>query len=123
MFSIIVEPGFFRLAVLPGLPVAGALAARLLHAPVILVTDRRLVFARRGTAALVIDLAGLRGFRIRESALERALGFGALELLVQPAHDLGEGVFLSYVLAPLPDARGLASALAGDPDTSPGPAG
>ena len=120
MFSVIVEPGFFRLAVLPGLPVAGALAGRLLHSPVILVTDRRLVFARRRMPALVIDLPSLKDLRVRESALERALGFGAVDLLVQPAEDLGEGIYLSYVLAPLPDAQGLAAALAGSPDRAGG---
>ncbi|MBL8490993.1 MAG: PH domain-containing protein [Rhodocyclaceae bacterium] len=112
VFSAIVEPGFFRLAVLPALPLVGAHAGRMLHAPAIFVTDRRLVFARRWMPALVVGLADVKGLRVHRSTLERLFGYGTLDVLVQPPEDCGEDVFMSYALAPLPDAPALASALA-----------
>ncbi|MBL8488391.1 MAG: PH domain-containing protein [Rhodocyclaceae bacterium] len=112
VFSAIVEPGFIRLAVLPALPLVGAHAGRMLHSPAIFVTDRRLVFARRWMPALVVGMADVKGLRVRQSALERLLGYGTLDVLVQPPEDRGEGVFLSYALTPLPDAAALASVLA-----------
>lgn len=112
VFSAIVEPGFFRLAILPSLPFVGAYAGRLLHAPAILVTDRRILFARRWMPALSIGLAAVRGLRLRQSRTERLFGYGTLDVLAQPPMDRGEGVFLAYALTPLPDAAGLASAIA-----------
>jgi hypothetical protein len=110
VFSIIVEPGFIRLLSLPAIPVLGSLAAFLLHSPVIFVTDRRIVYARRLLKPLSFDLEGLEAVRVVQNRLGRLLGYGELHLLFQPPQDLGEGVFLRFTLSRLPDAASLASA-------------
>lgn len=111
VFSMIVDPGFFRLAILPLLPVLGASAGRLLHAPVVFVTDRRVVSASRWLRPRSIDLPRVRGVRVRQTALERLVGPGAVAVLVQPIEDVREGVFLCCDFAALPDPQALASAI------------
>ena len=110
VFSIIVEPGFIRMLSLPAIPVVGSLAAFLAHRPVIFVTDRRIVFARRFLKPMSLDLERLEAFRVRQNPLGRLLGYGDLLLLFRPPQDLGEGVFLRFTLSRLPDAASLGSA-------------
>lgn len=111
VFSAIVDPGFIRLASLPAFPLLGAQLGNLLHRPVIFVTDRRVVSARRGQKPLSIDIDRLRAIRLQQSTVERHLAYGTVYLLVKTAEDLGEGVFLQYELSRLPDARALAAAI------------
>ncbi len=111
-FSVIVEPGFIRLATLPALPLLGAHIAQLAHSRVIFVTDRRVVSAGRWSKPLSIKLVRLRAIRVQQSGLESRLRHGRLFLLVQPPQELGEGVFLTYELPRLADASTLGSAIA-----------
>ncbi|RLJ65173.1 PH domain-containing protein [Sulfurisoma sediminicola] len=110
-FSAVVEPGFIRLGVLPALPLVGGYAAHMVHSPAILVTDRRIVSAARWQRPLSVDLERLAAFKVQQGALERRLGYGTVFLLVQPPEDLGEGVFLSFELARIPDAESLGTAV------------
>jgi hypothetical protein len=103
VFSAIVEPGFIRLLALPALPLLGMIAGALIHSPVIFVTDRRIVYARRFAEPLAFELAKLKATRVKQTRLERLLSFGELHLLFDPPEDKGEGVFLSYTLSRLPD--------------------
>jgi len=109
VFSAIVEPGFIRLLALPAFPLVGMIAGNLIHSPAILVTDRRIVYARRFAEPLTFELAKLKATRIKQSRLERLLSFGELHLLFDPPEDKGEGVFLSYTLSRLPDPYALQS--------------
>ncbi|NPU84048.1 MAG: PH domain-containing protein [Syntrophaceae bacterium] len=111
VFSIVVEPGFIRLLSLPAFPLLGGLIASLMHAPVIFVTDRRIVFARRFLKPLSLGLERLEATQVRQNPLGRLLGYGELNLLFQPPQDLGEGIFLRFTLSKLPDAASLNSAI------------
>lgn len=113
-FSVLVEPGFIRLAILPALPLVGTLGGHWLHSPVIFVTTRRVVYAGRWLRPLSIDLARLKAVRIQQGRVERRLGYGRLLLLVTPLEDLGEDVFVRHEFARLPDAAALAAALGGE---------
>jgi hypothetical protein len=47
-FSVVIkDPGFLRLLSIPALPVLGGIAGYFLHSPVILITDHRVLSARR----------------------------------------------------------------------------
>jgi hypothetical protein len=111
VFSIIVEPGFIRLLSLPAIPLLGGVAASRLHSPVIFVTDRRIVSARRFFKPLSLGLERLKAIRVQQNRLGRLLGYGELLLLFHPPQDLGEGVFLRFTLSKLPDAASLGSAI------------
>ena len=102
VFSAIVEPGFIRLLALPAFPLVGMIAGNLIHSPVIIVTDRRIVYARRFAEPLSFELAKLKATRVKQNRLERLLSFGELHLLFDPPEDRGEGVFLSHTLSRLP---------------------
>jgi hypothetical protein len=111
-FSIVIEdPGFLRLLSIPALPVLGGIAAYVLHSPVILITDHHIVSARRFCKPLSFDLESLERMHVRQTPLERFLGYGTLLLLFPHPQNHGEGVFLSYSLEKLPDATSLASAI------------
>ena len=84
VFSIVVEPGFIQLLNLPAIPLLGGLIASLTHSPVIFVTDRRIVFARRFLKPLSLDLKRLSAIRVQQNSLERLLGYGELLLLFHP---------------------------------------
>lgn len=122
VFSAIVDPGFIRLASLPAFPLLGAELGNLIHRPVIFVTDRRVVSARRGQTPLSIDLDRLKAVGLQQRAVERLLGYGRVHLLVQPPGDLGEEVFLRYELSRLPDVRALAAAISTAAGLADGPA-
>lgn len=122
VFSAIVDPGFIRLASLPAFPLLGATLGSLIHRPVIFVTDRRVVSASRGQKPLSIDLDRLKAMGLQQRALERLLGYGSVQLLVQPPEPLGEGVFLRYKLSRIPDARALAAAISTAAGFTDGPA-
>ena len=112
VFSIIIKDlGFLRLLSLPAFPLLGSIAASLLHSPVIFVTERRIVFARRFQKPLSLDLEQLVQIRVQQNRLGRLLGYGELLLLVPHPQNRGEGVFLSYTLSKLPDVTSLSSAL------------
>jgi hypothetical protein len=111
LFSMLVEPGFIRLLSLPAFPLLGGFAGRLTLSPVIFVTDRRLVFARRFCKPLSLDLERLKAIRVQQKPLGRLLRYGNLVLLFQPLQDLGEGVFIRFKLEKLPDAVSLGSAI------------
>jgi hypothetical protein len=111
VFSLIVEPGFIRLLSLPAIPLLGGLVASLTHSPVIFVTDRRIVLARRFLKPLSLDLERLEAIRVQQNLLGRLLGYGELLLLFHPHQDLGEGVFLKFTLSKLPDAASLGLAI------------
>jgi hypothetical protein len=107
VFSAIVEPGFIRLLALPAFPLVGMCAGSVLHSPVIFVTDRRIVYARRFEKPQAFELAKLKATRVKQTRLERLLSFGELHLLFDPPEDRGEGVFLAYTLSRLPDPNAL----------------
>ncbi len=110
--SVLLEdPGFFRLASLPGFPLLGGYAAHLTLCPVIFVTDHRIIYARRWNQPLCIDFEKLRGLRIQQSPLQRVLGFGEMSLLIDPIQKPKPGVFLQFTLSRLPDAIALKSAI------------
>lgn len=111
VFSVVVERGFIRLLSLPAIPLLGGYAARLTFSPVILVTDRRVVFARRFCQPLSLGLERLKAIRVQQNRLGRLLGYGKLLLLFRPPRDLGEGVFIRFTLKKLPDAASLGSAI------------
>ena len=69
VFSAIVDPGFLRLASLPAFPLLGAELGNLIHRPVIFVTDRRVVSARRGQTPLSIDLDRLKAMGLQQRAV------------------------------------------------------
>jgi hypothetical protein len=111
-FSVMInDPGFLRLLSIPALPVIGGIAGYFLHSPVILVSDCRVVSARRFVESISFDLKMLEKIRVQQTSLERLLGYGTLHLLFPHPQDHGEGVFLSYSLEKLPDAASLASAI------------
>jgi hypothetical protein len=111
-FSVVIEdPGFLRLLSIPALPVLGGIAGYFLHSPVIFVTDRRVVSARRFCKPLSLDLEKLEKMRVQKTPLGSLLGYGTLHLLFHHLRDHGEGVFLSYSLEKLPDATSLALAI------------
>lgn len=112
VFSAVVEdPGFTRLLIIPTIPVLDGFAGYLLHTPVILVTDHRIISARRFFKPLSLDLERLEALRVQKNPIERLLGYGTLVLLFHPPRDLGEGVFLRFELKKLPDAASLGSAI------------
>jgi hypothetical protein len=74
VFAAVVEPGLISLGVLPGLPLVGGYAAHMVHAPAILVTDRRIVSAARWQRPLSIDLERLVAYMVQQGALERRRG-------------------------------------------------
>jgi hypothetical protein len=108
---VIEDPGFMRLFIIPAIPVLGGFAGYLIHSPVILVTDRRIVSARRFFKPLYLDLEKLDTLRVQQNPLGRLLGYGTLVLLLHPPQDLGEGVFLRFELKKLPDPASLGSAI------------
>jgi hypothetical protein len=111
-FSVMIEdPGFLRLLSIPALPVLGGIAGYFLHSPVILVTDHRVVSARRFLKPLSLDLEKLDKMRVQLTPLGRMLGYGTLHMLFPHPRDHREGVFLNYALEKLPDAASLASAI------------
>jgi hypothetical protein len=111
-FSVMIEdPGFLRLLSIPALPVLGGIAGYFLLSPVILVTDRRLVSARRFLKPLSLDLEKLEKMRVQQTPLGRLIGYGTLDLLFPHPRDHSEWVFLNYSLEKLPDAASLASAI------------
>ena len=110
-YSVVVEPGFIRLLSLPAIPLLGSFAAALTFSPVILVTDRRVVSARRFCEPLSLGLERLEAIRVQQTPLGRLLGYGKLLLVVQPPQDLGAGVFVRFTLTNLPDAASLGSAI------------
>jgi hypothetical protein len=105
--AMIEDPGFMRLLSIPTIPVLGGFAGYLIHSPVILVTDCRVIFANRFCKPLLIDLEKLEAMRIKQNPLGRLLGYGELHLLVHPPEDLGEGLSLQFKLEKLPDAPSL----------------
>ncbi|MDQ5987280.1 MAG: hypothetical protein CSYNP_03020 [Syntrophus sp. SKADARSKE-3] len=111
LFSVVVEPRFIRLMALPAMPLLGGFAARLMHSPVIFVTDYRIVSARRFCKPISINLDQLAAFRVRQNFLERLLGYGDILLLVHPRQYLGEGIYLKFTLSRLPDADSFNSAI------------
>jgi hypothetical protein len=112
VFSTVIEdPGFMRLLIIPAIPVLGGFAGYLIHSPVILVADHRIISARRFFKPLSLDLEKLESFRVRQNPLGRLLGYGTLVLLFHPPRDLGEGIFLRFELKKLPDAASLGSAI------------
>lgn len=111
VFSLAVEPGFIRLAILPALPLVGAYGGYVMRSPVIFVTDQRVIFAGRWLEPLAIELTRLKALRVQQNRLERLLGYGRLFMLVIPLEDLGEDVFMRHVAHRLPDAPALASAI------------
>lgn len=111
VFSAIVEPGFIRMLALPAFPLLGMMSAGFVHAPVIFVTDRRIVYARRFEEPEAFELDKLRATRVKQKRLERLLSYGELHLLFQPPEDKGEGVFLSYTFSRLPDPSALHNAV------------
>jgi len=111
-FSVLIrDPGFLRLLSIPALPVIGVFAGYFLHSPVICVTDRRVLSARRFVRPLSLDLGKLEKMRVRQTPLGRLLGYGTLDLLFPHPVERGEGVYLSYSLERLPDANSLAAAI------------
>ena len=110
-YSVVVEPGFIRLLTLPVLPCLGSAAAALTFSPVILVTDRRVVSARRFREPLSLGLERLEAIRVQQTPLGRLLGYGKLLLVAQPPRDLGKGIFVRFTLTNLPDAAALGSAI------------
>jgi hypothetical protein len=112
VFSAVIEdPGFMRLLIIPSIPLLGGFAGYLIHSPVILVTDRRIISARRFFKPLSLDLEKLEALRVQQNPLGRLLGYGTLVLLFHPPRDLGEGVFLRFELKKLPDAASLGSGI------------
>ncbi len=111
IYSLVVEPGFIRLVILPVLPFLGTFAAAVTYSPVILVTDRRIVSARRFSEPLSLGLERLVAIRVQQNLLEGVLGYGKLLLLLRPLRDLGDGVFVRIMLTRLPDAASLGSAI------------
>lgn len=111
VFSVVVEPGFIRLLAIPAFPLLGGFAGYILHSPVIFVTDRRVVFARRFSKPLLLDLEALEAMKVKQNSLGLLFGYGALHLLVRPPEDLGKGVFLQFKLEKLPHAASLESAI------------
>jgi hypothetical protein len=111
-FSVVIkDPGFMRLLSIPALPVLGGVAGYLLHFPVILVTNSRVISAGRFFKPQSLDLEKLEALRIKQNPLGRLIGYGTLVLLVHPPQDLGEGVFLRFELKNVPDAPSLSSAI------------
>jgi hypothetical protein len=111
--SVLLEdPGFFRLASLPGFPLMGSYAAHLTLSPVVFVTDHRIISARRWNQPLSIDFEKLRKIRIQQSRLQRLLGFGEMSLLIDPIQNPRPGVFVQFTLSRLPDAIALETAIA-----------
>ncbi len=111
-FSVMIEdPGFMRLLSIPAFPLLGGIAAYLLHWPVTLVTDRRVLSARRFVKPLSLDLEKLEKTLVQQTRLGHLLGYGTLHLLFPHPQDRGEGVFLNYSLEQLPDAASLAAAI------------
>lgn len=111
VFSIIVEPGFIRLLALPACPLLGGIAGRLLHTPVIFVTDRRIVFARRFLKPLSHPLEKLVEMRVRQNRLGRLLGQGDLFLFFTPPQNANRGFFQQVALLKIPDVGSLSSAI------------
>ncbi|MCE5263227.1 MAG: hypothetical protein LLG97_06810 [Deltaproteobacteria bacterium] len=112
VFSAVIEdPGFMRLLSIPALPLVGGIAAYFLHSPAILVTDHRVLSARRFVKPLSLDLENLEKTLVRQTRLGRLLGYGTLHLLFPHPPDRSEGVFLNYSLERLPDAASLAAAV------------
>ena len=112
VFSMLIkDPGFMRLLSLPAIPVLGSIAGYLLHFPVILVTNNRIISAGRFVKSLSIDLEKVETLRIEQHPLARWIGYGTLVLLVHPPQDLGEGIFLRFELKNVPDAPSLNSAI------------
>ena len=112
VFSAVIEdPGFMRLLIIPAIPVLGGFSGYLLHSPVIIVTDFRIVSASRFFKTLSLDLEKLEALKVRQNPLGRLLGYGTLVLLLHPPQDLGEGVFLRFELKKLPDPASLSSAI------------
>lgn len=109
--SVIEDPGFMRLLIIPAIPVLGGFAGYLIHSSVILVTNRRIISARRFFKSLSLDLEKLETLRVQQNPLGRLLGYGTLVLLFHPPRDLGEGVFLRFELKKLPDSTSLGSAI------------
>jgi hypothetical protein len=111
-FSVLIDDlGFLRLLSIPALPVLGGMAGYFLHSPVILVTDHRVVSARRCYKPVSLGLEDLEKMQVQQTPLERLLGYGTLHLLFPHPQYHAEGVFLSYPLEKLPDATSLASAI------------
>lgn len=111
-FSVVInDPGFLRLLSIPALPVLGGIAGYFLNSPVILITDHRIVSARRFCKPLSLYLKNLERMRVQQTPLERLLGYGTLHLLFPHPQNHGEGAFLIYSLEKLPDATSLASAI------------
>lgn len=111
-FSAVIEdPGFMRLLSIPAIPALGGFAGYLIGSPVVFVTDRRVLSARRFLKPLSLDLGNLHALDVRQNPLEHLLGYGTLVLLLRPARDLGEGAFLRYELKNLPDAAALRSVI------------
>jgi hypothetical protein len=112
VFSLVIkDPEFMRLLTIPAIPVLGGVAGYLVHFPVILVTNSRVISASRFSKPLSLDLEKLEALRIKRNRLGRLIGHGTLVLLVQPPRDLGEGVFLRFELKKVPDAPSLSSAI------------
>jgi len=111
-FSVVIkDPGFLRLLSIPALPVLGGIAGYFLHSPVIIITDHRVVSARRFCKPLSLNLENLERMRVQQTPLERLLGYGTLHLLFPHPQNYGEGAFLIYSLEKLPGATSLASAI------------
>ena len=100
-----------RLLIIPAIPILGGSAGYLIHSPVILVTDQRIISARRFFKPLSLDLEKLEGLWVQQNPLGRLLGYGTLVLLFHPPRDLGEGVLLRFKLKKLPNAASLSSAI------------
>jgi hypothetical protein len=107
--AMIEDPGFMRLLSIPTIPVLGGFAGYLIHSPVILVTDRRVIFANRFCKPLLIDLEKLEAMRIKQNPLGRLIGYGANHLLAHRPEDLGQGVSLLFKLENIPDAASVVS--------------
>lgn len=111
IFSLIVEPGFIRLGILPALPLIGAHFGSMLIRPVIMVTNRRVISAARGQRPLSVELGRASVVRVSQKKLERIFGYGDVYLLAPHPAAVGPITYVGQVLEMVADAHGLAAAV------------
>ncbi len=110
--SVVIEdPGFMRLLSIPAIPMLGGIVGHLIHCPVILVTNRRILSASRFFKPLSLGLEELKALSVKQNPLGRLIGYGTLVLLVHPSQNVGGGAFLKFELKKLPDASALDRAI------------
>ena len=111
VYSALLEPGFIRLLALPALPLLGSMAAAFSRAPLIVVTDRRFMFARRFRALRYLSLEWLEAIRVHQHWGGRLLGYGELLLSIRRPPGMAEPGVFGIRLGNLPDAAALGSAI------------